>query len=216
MKKYIFIYLTLFIIITCIIIYNLKFNTNLKLGFTNNNTKNIILLGDSILNNSNYVDPEDSVSALIKKTCNNNNIILKAQDNAKIENVYAQVDSLIGNNLDNKDTYIFLSIGGNNIIEDNQILKLDNLKKEYFKLLSYIRNNFLKTKIYLVGLYYPFDPRFKKYTTTINNWNKIIRNLGYNYIMLDSVVTNKQDLIFAIEPSATGGKKIAKEICNVL
>lgn len=213
-KKQIFIYLTLFLLLflVAVIIFNLKFNNRIINGFTNNDRKTIILLGDSILNNSNYVDSDSSVSALIKKTRSNDKVLLLAQDNAKVSDVYKQVDSIIGTELDSKNTYIFLSVGGNNMLDPN-FTNISDLKQQYFKLVSYIRNNFSKSKIFLIGLYYPFDERFKKHTTNINSWNKIIKNLGYNYIMLDGIITNKSDLVFSIEPSAIGGQKIANEIC---
>ena len=34
--------------------------------------------------------------------------------------------------------------------------------------------------------------------------------------MLDGLLTNKSDIIFSIEPSATGSKKIANEICKAI
>lgn len=207
MKKLTFIYLILFTITILLVYY--YFNNNYKYGFTNNNNINVVLLGDSILNNSNYVDYESTVSALIKKTCSNkSNVILLAQDNAKVEDVYQQIDRLTNNNID----YIFLSVGGNNML-DSKFISLDNLKQKYLKLVTHIRAKFSKSKIYLLGLYYPFDIRFKKYSSNINEWNHFIKNSGYKYIMLDGLLTNKADLVFSIEPSATGSKKIANEIC---
>ncbi len=212
------IYLILALLITISTLYFIKyyyFNNNYKSGFTNNNNINVLLLGDSILNNSNYVDYENSVSGLIKKTylssskSKSSNIILLAQDNAKVEDVYQQIDRLTNNNID----YIFLSVGGNNIL-DSKFISLDNLKQKYLKLVTHIRAKFSKSKIYLLGLYYPFDIRFKKYSSNINEWNHFIKNSGYKYIMLDGLLTNKADLVFSIEPSATGSKKIANEICS--
>lgn len=218
MKKQL-IYLILALLIT-ISLYFVRFNNNYKSGFTNNNNKTIILLGDSILNNSNYIDYEDSVPALIKKTCSKNNIILAAQDNAKVEDVYQQIGRLIGNNLtyqfiDNKNTYIFLSVGGNNML-DTKFVSLDTLKQSYLKIVTHIKTKFPNSNIYLLGLYYPFDIRFKRYDSSISEWNKFIKSLGYKYIMLDGLLTNKSDIIFSIEPSATGSKKIANEICKNL
>ncbi len=215
MKKQTFIYLTLFTIIIIFLLVYYFFN-NYKSGFTNNNAKTIVLLGDSILNNSNYVDSETTVSALIKKTCSNvnrdnNKIILLAQDTAKVEDVYQQIDSITNNNID----YIFLSIGGNNML-DSKFISLDNLKQKYLKLVTYIRAKFPKSKIYLLGLYQPFDTRFNKYSSNINDWNHFIKNSGYKYIMLDNIIVNKADLVFSIEPSATGSQKIANEICSKL
>lgn len=212
MKKQL-IYLILALLIS-IFLYFVSFNNNYKSGFTNNDNKTIILLGDSILNNSNYVDYENSVSALIKKTCFSN-IILAAQDNSKVEDVYQQIDKLVGDNLDSKNTYIFLSVGGNNML-DTKFVSLDTLKQSYLKLVTHIKTKFPKSNIYLLGLYYPFDTRFKRYDSSISKWNQFIKSLEYKYIMLDGLVVNKADLVFSIEPSATGSKKIANEICKAI
>ena len=211
-KQLIYLILALLISISLYFVSYYYFNNNYKSGFTNNDSKTIILLGDSILNNSNYVDYEYSVSALIKKTCSSN-IILAAQDNAKVEDVYQQIDKLVGNN--NKNTYIFLSVGGNNML-DTKFVSLDALKQSYLKLVTYIKTKFPKSNIYLLGLYYPFDTRFKRYDSSISEWNQFIKSLGYKYIMLDGLLTNKSDIIFSIEPSATGSKKIANEICKII
>jgi hypothetical protein len=222
-KQLIYLILALLISISLYFVSYYYFNNNYKSGFTNNDSKTIILLGDSILNNSNYVDYEDSVSALIKKTCSNfsrgdsksSNIILAAQDNAKVEDVYQQIDKLVGDNLDNEQYYIFLSVGGNNML-DTKFVSLDTLKQSYLKLLTYIKTKFPKSNIYLLGLYYPFDTKFKTYDSSISEWNQFIKSLEYKYIMLDGLLTNKSDIIFSIEPSATGSKKIANEICNII
>lgn len=191
--------------------------SKIKLGFSNSNSNNtIVLFGDSILNNSNYVDSDETVSALIKKTClsDSKSIILKAQDNAKIYDVYAQVDSLIGDN-NIEPTYVFLSVGGNNML-DSKFVSLDNLKEQYIKLVSYIHSKLPKSEIYLLGLYYPFDTRFHRYNSNIESWNNFIKETGYKNIMLDGLLTNKSDIIFSIEPSVTGSKKIANEICKLI
>jgi len=230
-KQLIYLILALLISISLYFVSYYYFNNNYKYinGFTNNDSKTIILLGDSILNNSNYVEYEDSVSALIKKTCfsdsknisrgdskgdsKSSNIILAAQDNAQVEDVYQQIDKLVDNN--NKNTYIFLSVGGNNML-DSKFVSLDTLKQSYLKLVTYIKTKFPKSNIYLLGLYYPFDTRFKRYDNSISKWNNFIKGLEYKYIMLDGLLTNKSDIIFSIEPSATGSKKIANEICKAI
>lgn len=222
-KQPIYLILALLISISLYFVSYYYFNNNYKSGFTNNDSKTIILLGDSILNNSNYVDYEDSVSALIKKTCSSyskgdsksSNIILAAQDNAKIEDVYQQIDKLVGKFIDSKNTYIFLSVGGNNML-DTKFVSLDKVKQSYLKLVTYIKNKFPKSNIYLLGLYYPFDTRFKRYNSNISEWNQFIKGLEYKFIMLDGLLTNKSDIIFSIEPSATGSKKIANEIYKAI
>jgi hypothetical protein len=232
-KQLIYLIVALLITISLYFVSYYYFNNNYKSGFTNNdsNEKTIILLGDSILNNSNYVEYEDSVSALIKKTCfsdsknisrgdskgdsKSSNIILAAQDNAKVEDVYQQIDKLVGDIFDSKNTYIFLSVGGNNML-DTKFVSLDALKQSYLKLVTHIKTKFPKSNIYLLGLYYPFDTRFKRYNSSISEWNQFIKSLEYKYIMLDGLLTNKSDIIFSIEPSATGSKKIANEICKAI
>jgi hypothetical protein len=93
---------------------------------------------------------------------------------------------------------------------------LQRLEKASLKLVTYIKTKFPKSNIYLLGLYYPFDTRFKRYDNSISEWNQFIKSLEYKYIMLDGLLTNKSDIIFSIEPSATGSKKIANEICKKL
>jgi hypothetical protein len=98
----------------------------------------------------------------------------------------------------------------------NNFFSLYYLNKNYLKLVTHIKTKFPKSNIYLLGLYYPFDTRFKRYDSNISKWNQFIKSLEYKYIMLDGLVVNKADLVFSIEPSATGSKKIANEICKVL
>ena len=84
-----------------------------------NNNKNkketLVLLGDSILKNNSYMDyNEKSVEHLLKEK-SNNNCFNYAEDGAIIIDCYDQLDK-IPDDLNNKRTTIYLSVGGNDII----------------------------------------------------------------------------------------------------
>ena len=88
------------IFIIFIIFTNLK---DIKEGLSSINKKNIILLGDSILNNSNYVNPGESVSDLIKSK-GGINIMNVAIDKSKIKDINKQLIR-IPSNYNNSNTY---------------------------------------------------------------------------------------------------------------
>ena len=75
------------IFIVFIIFTNLK---DIKEGLSSINKKNIILLGDSILNNSTYVKPGESVSDVIKRK-GGINIMNVAIDKSKIKDINNQL-----------------------------------------------------------------------------------------------------------------------------
>ena len=111
------------IFIIFIIFTNLK---DIKEGLSSINKKNIILLGDSILNNSNYVNPGESVSDIIKSK--GRKVINVAVDNSKIKDINKQLNR-IPSSYNKSNTYIFLSVGGNDILnlpsqKDEQINEL--------------------------------------------------------------------------------------------
>ena len=200
------------IFIIFIIFTNLK---DIKEGLSSINKKNIILLGDSILNNSNYVNPGESVSDLIKSK-GGINIMNVAIDKSKIKDINKQLIR-IPSNYNNSNTYIFISVGGNDILNlpsqnDEQI---NELFKEYLKNIKAIKNKFPKSKIVALNIYYPPSSYYKMYYNSIDLWNKLLKQNtfeGYNVLNIDEIIKSNNDLVNEIEPSKQGSIKIANAI----
>lgn len=206
------------IIFTLLVSLLYKIIYSIKEPLTNKN-KQIILLGDSILNNSNYVDTKDTVFSQLQKLSPNTNIIMKAEDNAKLVNLDSQYNSLLEYN--NSDTYIVISIGGNDILGlTNKVVtnnsQFSELMNEYKEEITLLHSKLPKANILLVNLYYPIDTRFSIYKNFITKWNKNIVGLGYQVIHLDTLLVNKDDIVSSIEPSPSGSKKIAQAILKAI
>jgi hypothetical protein len=101
------------IIISIIIIFTCAYFHSLKEGLTNNDK--VILMGDSVLNNSNYVPLDKSVINILKTKTNN--ILNVAKDGATINDLYEQLDK-IPMDFNRADTYVFISVGGNDILNE--------------------------------------------------------------------------------------------------
>ena len=200
------------IFIIFIIFTNLK---DIKEGLSSINKKNIILLGDSILNNSNYVNPGESVSDLIKSK-GGINIMNVAIDKSKIKDINKQLIR-IPSNYNNSNTYIFISVGGNDILNfpsqnDEQI---NELFKEYLKNIKAIKNKFPKSKIVALNIYYPPSSYYKMYYNSIDLWNELLDQNTfekYKVLNIDNIIKTKNDLVHDIEPSKQGSIKIANAI----
>ena len=199
------------IFIIFIIFTNLKDITE---GLSSINKKNIILLGDSILNNSNYVNPGESVSDIIKSK--GRKVINVAVDNSKIKDINKQLNR-IPSSYNKSNTYIFLSVGGNDILNlpsqnDEQI---NELFKEYLKNIKAIKNKFPKSKIIALNIYHPPSSYYKIYYKSIDSWNKLLNQNtfdGYNVLNIDEIIKTNNDLVNEIEPSKQGSTKIANAI----
>lgn len=184
---------------------------NIKEPLTNKDT--IVLIGDSILNNSNYVSVGNSVIDNIK-LLHGNKVINLAKDGATIETCYYQLNK--NEIVNDKNYYLYISIGGNDIL--NGDIKLEKIKKKYIELIDVIKNKYSKTKIHLLNLYFPFDKKYDKYEKYIKEWNEMILSLcnrnEYKLLRLDNLLINNSDIVYKIEPSSVGSKKIAKLIVS--
>ena len=82
-----------------------------------------------------------------------------------------------------------------------------------------MKTNFQNSKIYLLNLYYPLDSRFTNLYPFIDQWNSLLSEFADNndleIIKTNKMIVSKADLTNAIEPSETGGKKIANAILNI-
>jgi len=175
-------------------------------------------MGDSVLNNSNYVSSGKSVENMLKTKTSN--ILNVSKDGATINDLYSQLDKIpIG--LDNAETYIFISAGGNDILNKRssltsaEITKLFNTYRDFFKA---FRTKLGSAKLNIINLYLPANPRYQSYKTQIDFWNELINKYSngvgemYNVIDLNSVLKSPNDFVYDIEPSELGSEKIANLI----
>jgi lysophospholipase L1-like esterase len=209
----------LIIFISVAIIFCCAYFNSLKEGMSNKNYA--VLIGDSILNNSAYVVKEKSVAELLKsKMSNSKNILNVAQDGATIADLYAQLDK-VPLELNERNTYVFISAGGNDIL--NKKIKLNDTKltklfDNYMAFLKALRVKLGSTKINILNLYLPSNPRYESYNLIVDKWNKLLdensNNVGnsYNIVDINSSLVSAADFVYDIEPSEIGSVKIADAI----
>ena len=216
--KYFYLYI---FFLFCFLIFNAYLKTYyFKEGFETNN-KNYILLGDSILKNNSYVSDGQSIENLLIKR--NINVNCLAEDHSKIVDIYSQIDKM-PIELNTPNTLIFLSAGGNDIlsyyVDQHQDITNSSVLKPMFsaykKLIKSIQTKLPKAKIILLDIYYPDNLKFKQYHSIIKEWNNMIyefadnpQNNIYCVIRISNSLTQHEDFSFGIEPSSSGGKKIA-------
>ena len=78
------------------------------------NNEDIVLVGDSILENSKYVPKNKSVKDEIFKK--HKNMLMLAEDDSKIRDVEKQLKKM-PKHLNKKSTHLIISVGGNDILE---------------------------------------------------------------------------------------------------
>lgn len=191
-------------------------------GFNTNKT--YVLMGDSILKNNAYVADGKSIENLIIER--NNKIYSLAEDNSKISDIFIQVNKL-PIELNNSNTYIFLSAGGNNIlshyVDQNQDSTNTNILRPMFgaykNLVKSIQTRLPQAKIILLDIYYPDNLQYKQFHPIIKEWNSMLnefasnpKNNIYSVIQISNYLTQSDDFSFGIEPSSSGGKKIVNLI----
>jgi hypothetical protein len=205
----------LIVFISVIIIFSCAYFKSLKEGLTNNNT--IILIGDSVLNNSNYVPEGKSVVSVLESK--SKNIVHLAKDGATLMDLYSQLDN-VPVELNKSSSYVFISIGGNDLLKNNGT----NVKALFDKtmlFLSALRARLGSTKINMLNLYLPANPRYRSYKKSVDEWNKWLEEhsnkIGemYNVVDIHSLLTEPADFVYDIEPSELGSKKIANAIYYV-
>ena len=195
-------------------------------GF-NSNKQNFILLGDSIFKNDAYVTNGKSVDELLKERTNNKTLCL-ASDNSKIIDIYEQIIQ-IPDNLNNNGTTVFLSAGGNDILNhyvdkendtsDTTILR--TMFAAYKNIIKNIRNKLPQANIVLLDIYYPENISYKPYHSILQEWNKKLytyadepKNKVNSVLKVSKMLTHQDDFSFGIEPSALGGSKIVEAIMS--
>ena len=190
----------------------------------------VILLGDSILNNSLYVPENKSIQFTLKSVFLND-FHSFAQDGATINDIYGQLDKL----RDSKSLVIFLSAGGNNIINNMKYINtntnndggadnhIDKIYNNYVNLVQSINIKLPNAKLILFNLYYPTAYQYQSFKPLINKWNTYLDQLFDNnnvqiheIIRVDQLLTNNSDFTSNIEPSSIGGQKICDAIIETM
>lgn len=175
-------------------------------GFSKDQT--LILLGDSILQNKQYVEPGHSVEDILKKSLKK--VKNYALDEATIKTVYLELNQ-IPKKFNVETTTIILSIGGNDLIEKKAVA---SVLKECQALITKIKQTFPACKIAMVNLYCPH--KYKDnilITSMINSWNTALAEAGSLPIIdINPLLTDATDFNSKIEPSETGSAKIADAI----
>lgn len=205
--------------ICVIIIFSCAYFKTIREGLTNNNT--IILLGDSILNNSNYVSEGKSVFDVLKTKTNN--VYNFSKDGATINDLYRQLDK-IPLDFNKSETYVFISAGGNDILNKKgqlNAIEIKTLFDSYMNFIKSLRAKLGSVNINILNLYLPSNPRYQSYESSIKTWNQFIQDYSnkigemYNVIDLHSLLTSTQDFVYDIEPSESASVKIANAIYYV-
>jgi hypothetical protein len=204
--SFIIFFLSIIIIISC------AYFKGIKEGLTNND--NIILIGDSVLNNSNYVSDGNSVYDILKTKTTN--VFNYSKDGATINDCYEQLDK-IPLELNQSNTCIFISAGGNNILTSRNKMTSESITKlfnDYGEFIKSVKTKLPNSEIYICNLYLPTNSRFQIYKQSIEQWNKLIsqNSSEYNVIDINSLLNTSEDFVYDIEPSEIGSKKIANII----
>ena len=207
--------------------FNTYCNTAYKESF-NTEKQTFVLLGDSIFKNDAYVSDGKSVEKLLEERTNGKTKCL-AVDQAKIIDIYDQIES-IPEDINNTNTTIFLSAGGNDIltyyVENDKGNKTDPnilnpMFSAYKKVVKNIQSKFPNTNIVLLDIYYPENLKYKQYQPIISEWNKKIykyaedpKNNIASVLKISTILTSKEDFSFGIEPSSKGGEKMVESILS--
>ena len=221
---YLYIFLLCFIILSVSTFSHYYKYYVLKEGFAQNNKdKTIILLGDSIIKNNSYVKNGKSVDEILNDKTNGNSYCY-AENDSTIVDVYSQI-SLIPLEFNKSSTVVFLSSGGNDIIkiyiereisvENTDIL--NTIFIGYKKLVKSIQEKMYKSKLVLIDIYYPTNIKYEQYKPILQEWNKLLNDFvndseNLSILKISNVLTDPTDFTLNIEPSDTGGEKIAEQI----
>tara|TARA_A100001015_G_scaffold12651_1_gene14903 strand:+ start:1165 stop:1809 length:645 start_codon:yes stop_codon:yes gene_type:complete len=209
MKQYI-----LYFVIIVLLLY-FAYNLYQHREGIQNKVTHIVLLGDSIFQNNNYVPKSKSVEYLLKEKLSIPSLVL-AQDNAIIYDIPKQYNSM-PLNLNAKTTNLYISIGGNdllNLYEHNNTnnSKLFNMVWEIYKKTILMLIDSTQCNIILTDIYFISDPNYSKYIPMIKKWNSNLYQFAdqhkLNVFKISKILTQPKDFTNSIEPSVIGGNKM--------
>ena len=213
-------------------------NSNTDIRKSSSSLHSILLMGDSILKNNSYVKYGYAVEDILRLNTDIR-FYMFAKENAKISDVYNQlqeleyIDIAVYNNFfdisNDGTTLLFLSVGGNDILEYyklNGVItsnEINTIFNKYKLLITAIRNKLPYIRIKLINLYHVNNDKYRDINQSIDLWNTLLNeyasdsNNKVDGIMdLTHLITAPDDLRQIIEPSEVGGKKIANKIVEYL
>tara|TARA_B100000242_G_C43054498_1_gene493140 strand:+ start:5628 stop:6302 length:675 start_codon:yes stop_codon:yes gene_type:complete len=213
-------FISLIILLFIFIALYLK-NVRFVESFDNKNI-NIVLAGDSIFDNKEYVILGESVEQNLKN--NGHDVLLLAKDGAFVADLVHQLEKM-PSNLNTPDTRLFISVGGNDILYKYRDTKFID-EKEINSVLEQYKNNILSIKnrfnikIYLTNIYYPPLDKYVRLHKVIRYWNneqkKFAKKNNISLFNIDTLVTEIIHFSNEIEPSEIGSKLIADGITNII
>lgn len=205
----------LYIVILITIILFFSYYNSRQIEGMKNKADTIVLLGDSIFQNKNYVPPDQSIEDLLSDNIPIQSIVL-AEDNATIHNILQQYNEM-PNSLNNSSTYLYISIGGNDLLnfyENNDVNDLTPFTiiwNLYTSTIIQLSKNTLCT-ILLTDIYFITDPNYSKYLPIIKKWNNALYRFADKHKFLvfkiSDILTQPKDFTNSIEPSYIGGDKM--------
>ncbi len=196
------------------------------------NMGHIVLLGDSIFDNESYVNRDEDVTAHLRKIIQKDfKVTLCAVDGAMIDGISRQVERIPEDASD-----LFLSIGGNDVLQYKNILTnntltalefltnfadvLDKFKDRYKKMVTSLLKFDLPLRVCTIYNGNLEQDLVKPARVTVALFNDIIYQIAGEYnlpvIELRYICTESSDYANPIEPSSFGGRKIAQAINNIV
>ena len=194
--------------------------------------RRLVLLGDSILGNYPYTDPEPGTTAHLRRMLAPTwSVELLAVDGATMGRLPSQLGRLQG-----RPDAAVLSIGGNDVTRHTDLLKRPGTGLELLEELLTIADDFTRgyelaaravakqakrtvlCTIYEVQLEPAIAARLVRVPLGVLN-DRIVQigsRLGLDVLDLRSICTDPEDFVFSIEPSAQGAEKIAGAIAALV
>jgi len=187
----------------------------------------IALIGDSILDNELYTGINGSVFTHVQKLFPKDNILNLAVDGSTIDDLEEQLAGILKPRIKKWD-YAFLSIGGNNLINDQKFLI--NATPQELKIYCNNLGNRINSvyyqlslsfkKIILLKMYQPtfdgFDQEFKNIAYSAINRVNSTSDVGMHFFPLTNILKEIDDFTNVIEPSEIGSIKIANLIKGII
>jgi hypothetical protein len=196
-------------------------------------SKHLVLLGDSIFDNATYVRGRPAVIDQVRNSLPQGwRATLIARDGNVINDVHRQLERL-----PDDASHLVLSVGGNDVLLEIEILQRtvrnvgeglrlladsrDRFENDYRRLMQAIRDRGLPAAV--CTIYNPCFPEGllqREAVAVLCLFNHCILRNAHQFTLpvldLRVICTDAADYSNEIEPSSTGGAKIAHAICHII